>query len=275
MSTFSILVLSEIRRNGVYLPAIELKGVAMVASYGLGFISDAQLFAHVEDTLQKYRHSINLAQFNKNLVDPIKLTFDSKAYGKTVREIIESECIRQIDKSNTNHIGYFHQNIFKYFDGWEVPRCGFDAINADRSIYAEIKNKHNTMNSASSQKTYMKMQQKILRDDKATCYLVEIVAKASADEPWAISLDAERMSHNNIRRISIDKFYQLATGYEFAFRDLCQTLPTVIDNVVSDRKIGAIENSVFDELSAISPDLLASIFLLSFKNYQGFSSFRV
>ena len=40
-----------------------------------------------------------------------------------------------------------------------------------------MKNKHNTMNSSSSQKTYIKLQQKLLEDSNATCYLVEIIAK--------------------------------------------------------------------------------------------------
>ncbi len=58
-----------------------------------------------------------------------------------------------MDKSNTNHIGYFHQNIFHYFGhGWTVPIKGYDIINTEQRIYVEMKNKHNTMNSSSSQK---------------------------------------------------------------------------------------------------------------------------
>ncbi|MGF1772116.1 Eco47II family restriction endonuclease [Vibrio wakamikoensis] len=239
-------------------------------AYGLGFISDEQLFEHVKDTVLKYRFKINLSQFNKNLLDPIKLTFDSKIYGKTIPEIIESESIRQIDKSNTNHIGYFHQNIFKFFDGWEVPEQGFDTINSELNIYAELKNKHNTMNSASSQKTYMKMQNKIVRDDKAVCYLVEVIAKNSQDIPWAISLDGEKISHKNIRRVSMDKFYEIATGDAHAFKKLCQVLPRVIDDVVAEAKLGKIENTVFTELENISDDVLKSIYLLPFEQYEGF-----
>jgi len=89
--------------------------------YNLGFISNENLFAHVKETVEKYRFNIDLKKFNKNLIDPIKLTFDSKIYGKSLEETIELEIIRQMDKSNTNHIGYFHQNIFKYIDGeWNV-----------------------------------------------------------------------------------------------------------------------------------------------------------
>ena len=247
----------------------------MLKNYNLSFISNEDLFEHVQQTVVKYRHSINLKEFNKNLIDPVKLTFDFKAYGTSIREIIESECIRQIDKSNTNHIGYFHQNIFAYFDGWEVPDKGFDAINKRENLFAEIKNKHNTMNSASSQKIYSKMQHKILRDDTATCFLVEIIAKKSANLPWTISLDGEQMSHKNIRRISIDKFYEIATGSPTAFRDLCAVLPKVIDDVIEEQKIGNIKNTVFEELSEISPSLMKSIFLLSFSGYEGFDEFKV
>lgn len=62
--------------------------------YNLGFLSDEQIFNHVKETVSKYRYNIDLESFNKNLVDPIKLTFDSKVYNKTYKETIEAECIR-------------------------------------------------------------------------------------------------------------------------------------------------------------------------------------
>lgn len=132
-------------------------------NYNLGFIGNEAIYNHVRETVLQYRRSINLAEFNKNLIDPIKLTFDSKIYNQSVEKTIEAECLRQIDKTNNNCIGYFHQYIFKYaFGGWEVPKNGekggFDILNEQQHIYVEMKNKHNTMNSASSQKTYMKMQ---------------------------------------------------------------------------------------------------------------------
>lgn len=125
--------------------------------YDLEFINDSDFFNHVKDTVSKYRFQIDLNKFSKNLVDPIKLTFDSKVYNKQIDDVIENEIIRQMDKSNTNHIGYFHQNIFNYIGkGWSVPRAGYDVVNLDKNYFVEMKNKHNTMNSSSSQKTYMR-----------------------------------------------------------------------------------------------------------------------
>ncbi len=83
-------------------------------NYNLGFISDELIFNHVKATMLQYSRKIDLKSFNKNIIDPIKLTFDSKIYGQTIEEAITAECMRQIDKTNNNRIGYFHQYIFKH-----------------------------------------------------------------------------------------------------------------------------------------------------------------
>ena len=249
----------------------------MIGSYNLSFISDENLYHHVKETVEKYRFSINLKKFNKNLIDPIKLTFDSKIYGKSLEEIIESEIIRQIDKSNTNHIGYFHQNIFRYLgEDWKVPDSGFDLINENKKIFCEMKNKHNTMNSSSAQKTYIAMQSKILEGADITCMLVEVIAKNSQNIPWKISINGQQFNHDNIRRVSIDKFYAIVTGKEDAFKQLCEILPKVLDDVISDQTDENIENSVFEELKELSStSLLKSIYLLSFERYDGFDNLKL
>lgn len=244
--------------------------------YHLDFISDHDIFQHVKHIVLKYRFQINLADFNSNLIDPIKLTFDAKIYKKDIKDVIESEVIRQLDKSNTNHIGYFHQNIFKYMgDGWIVPEEGYDIIHPTKKIYVEMKNKHNTMNSSSSQKTYMRMQHTLLQDPSATCLLVEVIAANSQNIPWRASLDKKSMSDARIRRVSIDKFYEMVTGDVLAFKKLCAVLPTVIEDVVQESTLAERANTVIDELQAIDDNLLKSIYLLSFKKYEGFHDFTL
>ncbi len=244
-------------------------------SYQLGFISDEAIYKHVKETVESYRRGINLAEFNENIVDPIKMTFDAKVYGKNIHQTIEDECFRQIDKSNTNRIGYFHQNLFKYAgNGWSVPEEGFDVENNDFHIFVEMKNKHNTMNSASSQKTYMKMQAKLLDDDQATCYLVEAISKRSKDEVWTISLDKKQRSHKQIRRMSIDKFYELVFGDSTAFFKLCMALPDIIEDVINEDKTLLLKNTVYEELSKKNTDLLKAIYLLAFSTYEGFQDIQ-
>lgn len=239
--------------------------------YCLGFISNEDIYKHVKATVESYRTFIDMKEFNGNIIDPIKLTFDAKVYGKTFNEIIESECVRQIDKTNTNRIGYFHQNLFKYAgNGWEVPKTGFDVVNKEKHIYVELKNKHNTMNSSAAQKTYMKMQGQLLVDDKATCMLVEVIAKKSQNEKWNTTVDKKTFSHERIRRVSIDKFYEIVFEDAFAFVKMCKALPDILDDVVGDLNCGKVRNSVFDELRALSPDTFKSLYLLAFKTYDGF-----
>lgn len=242
--------------------------------YNLGFISDEDIYNHVKETVQRYSVSIDLNEFNSNIVDPIKLTFDAKVYGRTLEEVIASECFRQMDKSNNNHIGYFHQNLFRYAgNGWEVPAEGFDVVNNNRHIFVEIKNKHNTMNSAASQKTYMKMQNKIVRDSRATCMLVEVIAKKSQNKTWVVTVDKEQFNNEHIRRVSMDKFYEIVFEDPLAFAKLCRALPVILDDVIQELGNAANQNTVFDELAAISPDIMKSLYLLAFKTYEGFDNF--
>jgi hypothetical protein len=234
------------------------------------------IFHHVRDTVLKYRFKIDLIQFNGNLIDPIKLTFDSKVYKKDIEDVLESEIIRQLDKSNTNHIGYFHQNIFKFIgNGWTVPREGYDIVNEIEHIYVEMKNKHNTMNSSSAKNTYMRMQDTLIKDPQATCMLVEVIASNSQNIKWNVSIDKSKVSHERIRRVSIDKFYELVTGDKFAFKKLCMSLPQIIEDVVVSVKLAERSNTVVKQLKEIDSNLLKSIYLLSFSKYEGFYEFNI
>lgn len=243
-------------------------------TYNLGFIPDSEIYKHIKDTVLKYKTVIDMYEFNKNVIDPIKLTFDAKVYGKSFEEIIESECIRQIDKANTNHIGYFHQNLFNYAgNGWYVPEKGFDVINDSRKIYVEMKNKHNTMNSSSGQATYMKMQKQLIKDPESTCMLVEAIATQSQNIIWKASLNGENYEHERIRRVSMDKFYEIVFGDADAFMKLCKALPTILDDVIAETHKGVIDNIVYNDLKAISSDTFKSLYLLAFKTYEGFDHF--
>jgi hypothetical protein len=248
----------------------------MSSPYQLGFISDEAIFEHVKATVLKYRFNIDLNKFNANLLDPIKLTFDAKVYKKTIEDVINDEALRQIDKSNTNHIGYFHQNIFNILgNGWYCPKKGYDVANDNLHVYVEMTNKHNTMNSSSSQKTYMRMQNTLLAVVQASCFLVEVIAQASQNRVWKVTVDDQQMSNERIRRVSIDKFYGIVTGDSLAFKKLCKALPSIIEDVVLSLKKNKASNTVIQELKAIDKNLLKSVYLLSFARYEGFDDFTV
>lgn len=245
--------------------------------WDLNFIDREDFKKHVSNTIQTYDatlKSINLQSFNSNIIDPIKLTFDSKVYRKTIEEVIDNELVRQRDKTNTNAIGYFHQNLFKYIANCEVPNVGFDVIYTRTNgskVYVEMKNKHNTMNSSAAQKTFLKMTTQLLNDDNCDCYLVEIIAKKSQNIIWNVSLDYERVSNEHIKRVSIDKFYEEVTGDKDAFYKICKQLPIIIDEIIAENHEFVVEDdTVISELRSKNPDILKSLYMLAFSTYEGF-----
>ncbi|MCL2223436.1 MAG: Eco47II family restriction endonuclease [Defluviitaleaceae bacterium] len=255
----------------------------------LDFISEENFHKHVAATIQNYGdklESFDLKKFNKNIIDPVKLIFDKTVYGFTWEEIVKNEIFRQRDKSNNNDIGYFHQRIFQYIKNCKVPPNGWDVIfekpdicvaddvNVSR-VFIEMKNKHNTMNSSASGKTYIKMQSQLLSDDDCACLLVEVIAKNSQNIPWTVSVDGQKKKHRNIRRVSIDKFYELVTGQEDAFYQMCMHLPATIEKVVSGAaEIAVPHDSALDELNEIAQakggSFSLALYLLGFGSYGGF-----
>lgn len=259
--------------------------------YSLSFISQENFERHIKETINTYGNNlnaINLDSFNKNIIDPIKLLFDKEVFQQSFEETISFELQRQRDKSNTNAIGYFHQNMFKHIGGCSVPNQVWDVIfegkynipNQGRNtitgkeykkIYVEMKNKHNTMNSSSAQKTYMKMRDKINDDDDCVCMLVEAIAQASRDETWGITLDGKKTENKRIRRVSIDRFYKITTGIDDAFYQICLQLPKTIKKLISEKAIKTIgKDTVIGELRKKHPDTLTALYLLAFKTYEGF-----
>ncbi|MDW2924186.1 Eco47II family restriction endonuclease [Mesomycoplasma ovipneumoniae] len=249
--------------------------------YKLDFISQEDFEKHITNTLKKYNEtleSINLKKFNSNLIDPIKLLFDKNVFDKSFEDIIKLEIHRQRDKSNSNIIGYFHQNMFKNIKNCEVPDQGWDVIftGDDITYYVELKNKHNTMNSSSSAKTFMKMQNHLLNAKdrhRSICALVEVIAEKSQNIPWVISLDKVKQSSNEkLRRISIDKFYEIVTGDKNSFKLICEQLPITIEKIISNNKSLKVQkDTVFEELKNIDNDTLIALYKLAFSTYEGFS----
>lgn len=250
--------------------------------YQLEFISQIDFENHVKNTLEQYQKNLStmdLKKFNNNIIDPIKLLFDKNVSNNSFEEIIKAEIDRQMDKSNNNCIGYFHQNIFKYIKKCVVPKEGWDVIFEDKdgtTYYVEMKNKYNTMNSSSTQKTYVRFCHHLMNNNnsKDICALVEVIAKNSQNIEWVITLDKEKQKPNErLRRISIDKFYELVTGDKLAFYKLCQQLPITIKKLVSEYNISTCNdnNLVISELKELDSDLLIALYKLAFNKYEGFN----
>ena len=68
----------------------------------------------------KAKNNITKENFYNNKVDTVKLTFDSKFNNIDEESLIQSEILRQIDKSINNSIGTFHEQILGGVNGYEI-----------------------------------------------------------------------------------------------------------------------------------------------------------
>ena len=77
---------------------------------------------------------------------------------------------------------------------------------------------------------------------------------------------------SGIRRVSIDKFYELVTGEEDAFCKMCMALPAAIKNLLEEvDELKMPCDTVFEELKNSSASSMGlALFMLGFETYSGF-----
>jgi len=246
----------------------------------VNFITDEHLLYCIGNLYKAYlkaKNNISKQNFYSNKVDTIKLTFDSKFNSIDEESLIKAEILRQIDKSINNSIGTFHEQILGGIEGFELGNLsGFDIKAKDDSLFADIKNKHNTMNSSSAEALFQKLSRYANDYKKSKCYWVQILAKNSFCELWTGEINGKEYSHSRVYKISGDKFYALLSGQDDAFFQLYKILPTAIkDHLKSiDKTVEVHENSALDEIklstSLSKRSILDQITFENFGFYFGF-----
>lgn len=246
----------------------------------LSYISDEHLLQCISNLHKSYinaKNKINKKQFYANKVDTFKLTFDSKFNEINEESLIESEMLRQIDKSINNFIGTFHEEVLGGVPGFQRGNLsGFDIKADDDSLFADIKNKHNTMNSSSAESLFQKLARYADTHKHAKCYWVQILSKGSFNDKWFAVINGKEYSHSRVYKISGDQFYKLVTGVDDAFFQLYKMLPSAIDEYLATAaKTIQSEHSALSEIKSetetLSRSLLDQITLDNFKYYEGFN----
>jgi hypothetical protein len=251
-----------------------------MANKYVDFISDEHLIeciSHLYESYIKAKNNITKKKFYNNKIDSIKLIFDSKFNDINEEEVIESEILRQVDKSINNSIGTFHEEILGGIKGYEAGKLsGYDIKATDNTLFADIKNKHNTMNSSSSESLYQKLKQYADNHKKAKCYWVQILAKKSFNERWVGDINGKEYNHSRVYKISGDKFYALLTGQDDALFKLYKALPVAISDFLNNNKakVKTLDNSAVEEIKQVSNETGRSVFdQISYDNYNYYSGF--
>lgn len=246
----------------------------------LDYITDEHFLsciANLHKAYLKAKNNVTKKSFYSNKVDTIKLTFDAKFNDIEEENLIQSEILRQIDKSINNSIGTFHEQILGGINGFEIGNLsGFDIKAIDNTLFADIKNKHNTMNSSSAESLFQKL--KVYADTykKANCYWVQILAKSSFNELWKGEINGKEYSHSRVFKISGDQFYALLSGKDDALLQMYKALPSAIkDYLYSIEDNHSIaENSAIDEIKQeIHISKRSVLDQITFENYSYYLGF--
>ena len=246
----------------------------------VNFISNDHLLKCVGDLHKAYlkaKNNITKKNFYSNKVDTIKLTFDAKFNDIDEESLIQAEILRQIDKSINNSIGTFHEQVLGGIKGFEIGNSsGFDIKAKDNSLFADIKNKHNTMNSSSAEALFQKLARYANDYKKAKCYWVQILAKGSFCELWTGEINGKEYSHSRVYKISGDQFYSLLSGQDDALFKLYKALPKAIKDYLEsiDQGEEVAENSALEEIkSEIKKSKRSILDQITFENFSYYLGF--
>lgn len=246
----------------------------------VNFITDEHFLKCIKNLHDSYllaKKDITKKKFYKNKVDTFKLTFDSNFSNIDEESLIQAEILRQIDKSINNSIGTFHEQILGGIDGYETGKLsGYDIKANDNTLFADIKNKHNTMNSSSAEALFQKLARYADDNKKATCYWVQILAKNSINELWKGIINNKEYSHSRVYKISGDKFYELLSGEKDAFFQLYKALPIAIKDYLNSIEINKTNksNSALEEIKKKTVISKRSILdEITFENYSYYLGF--
>ncbi|MBS1497366.1 MAG: Eco47II family restriction endonuclease [Bacteroidetes bacterium] len=246
----------------------------------VNFLTDEHLLSCIGNLHKAYlkaKNNITKKKFYTNKVDTIKLTFDAKFNDIDEESLIQSEILRQIDKSINNSIGTFHEQILGGIKGFEVGNLsGFDIKANDNTLFADIKNKHNTMNSSAAEALFQKLARYADDNKKAKCYWVQILAKKSFCELWSGDINGKEYSHSRVYKISGDQFYNLLSGKQDALFQLYKALPKAIKDYLNsiENSCEELENSAIDEIkSKVKVSKRSILDQITFENYSFYLGF--
>lgn len=210
------------------------------------FVSDEDFLECVKHVIDFYlsdeyqEEPMTVLKESKNDIDAIKTIFDI-----TVKQIgfdgwANKEMERQQDKTINNKIGEFHQELLGKVEGWVDLGVGdeteIDLKKEDNTVFIELKNKHNTMNSSSTKTCREKLENVIEQYPDATAYWAYIISRKyqSENRVWKY----QGREDEKIRRISGDLLYEMITGDSNALEKVYEAIPkAIVDLLGEDYKL--------------------------------------
>ena len=150
-----------------------------------------------------------------------------------------NEAIRQNDKTVSNWIGDFHQNLLGGVSGWKNLKkghtTGVDLMKKNATVFLELKNKHNTTKGENLKDLFTKLEKIVAKYKGSTAYYAYITPKngTSGNEVWVLK---HRKKNPNVRKIWGSKVYELVTGKPNALEQTWNALPDAINKILKSNQ---------------------------------------
>jgi Eco47II restriction endonuclease len=190
-----------------------------MANNYVNFVSDEHLLnciANLHKSYLKAKSNVSKKSFYANKVDTIKLTFDAKFNAINEEDLIQSEILRQIDKSINNSIGTFHEQILGGIEGFEVGNLsGFDVKAKDDTLFALFQ--FDSIPEKFEDAIFEKLASQAKIFKQANCYLVDFTREDDYIENWVIKTEESSVGHKRVFKVSSTRFYEVVTGEKGAF----------------------------------------------------------
>jgi len=206
------------------------------------FVSDKEFLECVEHVVNAYlstndfKTPLNILTKSRNTIDEFKTLFDICVNQSNFEEWTNFEIVRQNDKTINNKIGEFHQELLGKVNGWIDLGIGdeteIDLKKEDNTVFIELKNKYNTMNSSSEKTCREKLENIIEKYPNATAYWAYVINKnyKSENRVW----NYKKRQDERIRRISGDKLYEMITGDSEALEKVYEAIPKAIVDILGE-----------------------------------------
>lgn len=205
------------------------------------FVSDDHFLSCVKWVCSAYpndQQKTDKEWLQRNGIDPFKMVFDITNGSIDLDALLSNEILRQNDKTAGGRIGDFHQKLLGGTNGWTDLGVGdetkVDLKKDDDTIFIELKNKYNTVNSDSLNSVRRKLDSITKKYVGSVAYWAYIVEKngTSGESEWVYRGE----NNPNLKKIWGSKVYELVTGDPDALVKTWNALSSAISDVLgSDR----------------------------------------
>lgn len=223
-------------------------------NYNIKFIKQERLYKICENIIKRLKKTSKSEEkdLHKNILDPFSALFDASYNNISITQWLNSEKIRQVQKSLQNEIGTFHQEILGSIEGWKNLERGsvIDLVNDEKKIIAEIKNKFNTTKGNHKIAIYDDLDCLLKENYKGyTAYYVAILAKKELTRSFTPSdnkTKKQRPYNKKIIEIDGKSFYKIVTGDDDAIYKIYKMIPNILSEILKNDKTKIISDPLFE-----------------------------